>query len=65
MLMNEEIENIGFQRQNTKINVITGSGTILANGIMTTTICGDYVEEHGNTLNVMDRWKRDHKWLIE
>ncbi len=39
---NEEILDLLFFKQFQRITVITGAGTILANGILTTTICSEY-----------------------
>jgi hypothetical protein len=64
-LHGEEIISVHFYEADKKITVITTSGTILANGILTTTICGDYVDVHGNELGVLEKWKKDHDFLMQ
>jgi hypothetical protein len=44
----ETIKKIGFSKQPKHITVVTEEGTILANGILTTTICGEYLDMKGN-----------------
>jgi hypothetical protein len=44
----ETILQIQFFKDKKRITVITESGTILANQILTTTICGEYLDVEGN-----------------
>ncbi len=53
-----------LKRKEKKIIILTASGTIQANGIVTTTICGDYIDVHGNDLQVLEKWKKDNEWLM-
>lgn len=64
ILTGQRILNLEKLKQFKKISVITEEGTILANGLLTTTICGDYLDGRGNTLSVLEEWKKDHNWLM-
>ena len=48
-----------------KVTIITESGTILANGVLATTICGEYAVGDKSAFDILAQWKRDHQWLIE
>lgn len=48
-----------------RVTIITEAGTVLANNVLTTTICGDYIDVHGTELGVMEKWKVDHEWLMK
>jgi len=50
MLGNDEIKKLEMTPRKTKITVVTETGTILVNGLLATTICGDYMESKGNSV---------------
>ena len=60
----ETITKIENMRRKNKITVITETGTIIANHILTTTICGDYLKTKGSELSVLGDWKKDHAWMM-
>jgi len=60
---NQEIQDLKSVQHQKKITVSTTEGTIIANGILTTTICGDYIDLYGDSLEVLEKWREDHMWL--
>jgi|LakMenE01Jun11ns_1017448.scaffolds.fasta_scaffold9688045_2 hypothetical protein len=55
---NTFVRDLKFVEEKTRITVLTKDGTIMANGILTTTICSDYIDVYGNGLDVLERWKK-------
>jgi hypothetical protein len=50
-------------QKKSKITVFTADGSVLANGILTSTICGEY--ENMEVQEGLRRWRQDHKLLLE
>lgn len=42
MLGQQKIEKLELLRKENKVTIIVSEGTLLANGIVTSTICGEY-----------------------
>ena len=61
----ETILSIEKITKTTRITVITQEGTILANGILTSTVCANHTDVHGDDIASLEKWKRDHQWLIQ
>lgn len=60
----ETIQQLQFYRKKNRITVLTESGTILANNVLTTTICGDYLDATDSAPEAIEKWKKDHQWVL-
>lgn len=58
----EKIEKLELVQKKDKYTIVTAEGTVLANGILTTTMCGEY--EGMELEEGLRKWKQDHEWLL-
>ncbi len=58
------IKNLSVIERHKKVTIATKEGTVLANGLLTTTMCGDYANMDLDAQTALSIWQKDHELLM-
>jgi len=59
---NQEIKEVKYMNKDTRYDLVTKGGTVLADGILASTMCNEMVAEAGSYEERLQMWRQNHEF---